>query len=209
MIMLPSARRAQRLMQPCDRFGDIAVQTPSGQGDFSQPRACVVVRGATERLKLQFGEASCGRRQWHPRRVARTQAVYYRDSRGNEPVDEFIEALPPKRAAKIDDYVEEHLNGKPSDAPPPEFPVTSQIEGELRELRVRFANTRYRLLYQRSDNLVVLLHAIEKNTGAVPRSDVELAKGRMADFNRRMDAERRVPPRAAGEDAPPKRRRRS
>jgi phage-related protein len=135
--------------------------------------------------------------------------VYYRDKRGADPVNEFIEALPAKRAAKIDDYIQEHLNGKPPDAPPPEFPITSQIEGELRELRVRFANTRYRILYQRSDNLVVLLQAIEKSTGAVPRSDIELAKRRMADFKRRMDVERRVRPRAAGKDAPPRSRRRS
>ena len=47
----------------------------------------------------------------------------------------------------------------------PAFPITSQLEGEL---RVRFANTRYRILYQRSENLVVLLHAIEKDTGADP-----------------------------------------
>lgn len=140
--------------------------------------------------------------------MARTQAVYYRDKRGSEPVDEFIESMPAKRAAKIDDHVEEHLNGKPADAPPPEFPITSQIEGELRELRVRFANTRYRILYQRSENLIVLLDAIEKNTGAVPRSDVQVAKRRMADFKRRMDAERRAPPRAAGKDAPSRSRRR-
>jgi hypothetical protein len=62
------------------------------------------------------------------------QAIYYRDRRGVEPVDRFIEALPAKRAAKIDDYVEEYLNGQAPDAPPPEFPVSSQIEGELREL---------------------------------------------------------------------------
>ncbi len=135
--------------------------------------------------------------------MARTQAVYYRDPRGIEPVDEFIQALPSKRAAKIDDFIEEHLNGQPPEAPPAAFPVTSQIEGELRELRIRFANTRYRVLYQRSDNLVVLLHAIEKDTEAVPRSDIELAKQRMADFKRRMDAIRRRPPRAAGKDAPP------
>ena len=135
--------------------------------------------------------------------MARIQAVYYRDSRGTEPVDEFIQALPPKRAAKIDDFVEEHLNGKPPEAPPPPFPITSQIDGELRELRVRFANTRYRILYQRSENLLVLLHALEKDTGAVPHADIELAKQRMADFKRRMDAIRRQPPRAAGKDAPP------
>lgn len=100
------------------------------------------------------------------RAVAGTQAVYYRDKRGAEPVNEFIGALPAKRVAKIDDYIDEHLNGQPPDAPPPEFPISSQIEGELRELRVRFANTRYRVLYQRSRNLIVLLHAFEKNTGA-------------------------------------------
>jgi hypothetical protein len=62
--------------------------------------------------------------------VARTQAIYYRDKRGREPVDEFIEVLPAMRAAKIDNYVEEHLNGQTLDAPPPEFPISSQIEGD-------------------------------------------------------------------------------
>jgi phage-related protein len=89
----------------------------------------------------------------------------------------------------------------PQDSPPP-FPVTSQLDGELRELRVRFASTRYRILYQRSENLMVLLHAIEKDTGAVPRPDIELARQRMADFKNRMNASRRRAPRAAGRDAP-------
>jgi phage-related protein len=135
-----------------------------------------------------------------------TQAIYYRDRRGAEPVDRFIESVPARQAAKIDGYIEEHLNGQHPDAPPPEFPLSSQIEGELRELRIRFANTRYRVLYQRSGNLIVLLHAFEKNTGAVPSSEKALAKRRMADFKRRMDAGPRKPPRAAGRDAPASRR---
>lgn len=135
-------------------------------------------------------------------RMTGIQAIYYRDKHGTEPVDEFIEALPMKQAAKIDDHVEDHLNGRALDAPPPEFPISSQIEGELRELRIRFANTRYRILYQRSGNLIVLLHAFEKNTGTVPISEKALAKRRMADFKRRMDARPRKPPRAAGKDAP-------
>lgn len=50
----------------------------------------------------------------------------------------------------------------------------------------------------------MLLHAVEKNTAAVPDADIELARRRMADLRRRMDAERKVPPpRAAGKDAPP------
>jgi hypothetical protein len=75
--------------------------------------------------------------------VSRTQAVYYRDKRGVEHVNDFIDSLPAKRAAKIDEYVEEYLNGQPPGAPPPEAPITSQIDGPLRELRIRFANTRY------------------------------------------------------------------
>jgi len=134
-----------------------------------------------------------------------TQAIFYRDKHSVEPVNRFIEALPEKRARKINDYIEEYLNGRSLDAPPPEFPVTSQIEGELRELRVRFGNTRYRILYQRSGGLIVLLHAFEKHSGAVPAADKELAIRRIEDFSRRMDATPRKPPRAAGHDAPRRR----
>jgi phage-related protein len=157
--------------------------------------------------KRNSSESRSGIRAAPPR--GRTQAIFYRDARGGEPVDVFLEGLlktQPLAAAKIDDAIEEHLNGRRPDAPPPEFPITSQIDGELRELRVRFARTRYRVLYQRSRNLMVLLHAFEKNTGAVTARDQEKAKGRMADFRTRMGVESRRPLRAAGRDAPPKSR---
>jgi phage-related protein len=142
------------------------------------------------------------------RRPGTTQAVYYRDSEGREPVNAWLDGLlttKPAAVAKIDDLVEEHLNGRPAAHPPPEFPITSQIEGGLRELRVRFANTRYRLLYQRSGNLAVLLHGFEKNTGAIPAAEKQIAQQRFADFRARMDAEPRQRPRAAGHDAPSRR----
>jgi phage-related protein len=110
--------------------------------------------------------------------------------------------LPRTHAAKIHAYVEEHLNGKPPDAPPPDFPVTSQVDGATRELRVRFGGTRYRIIYQRSGNLVVLLHAFVKKSGAVPPGEKALARRRMDDFKRRMDTNSRIPPRPAGRDAP-------
>lgn len=140
------------------------------------------------------GEAGC--------LMAFTQVVFYRDQRGRQPVDVFIGALPDKVAAKLADAIDEHLNGRSSEAPPPPFPNSSQVTGELRELRVRFARTRYRVLYQRSGNLIVLLHAFEKHTGAAPRADVDLAVARMADFTRCMNRQPRKPPRAAGDDAP-------
>lgn len=71
---------------------------------------------------------------------------------------------------------------------------------------MRFGKTRYRLLYRRSGQLVVLLHLFEKNTEKLPARERELATRRFADFKARMDAERRVPPRAAGRDAPARER---
>jgi phage-related protein len=137
-----------------------------------------------------------------------TQSVYYRDAKGHEPVNDWLEGLlatKPRDVAKIDDFVQEHLNGRSAAEPPPEFPISSRIEGGLRELRVRVANTRYRLLYQRSDNLIVLLHGFEKNTREVPDDEKQTAQQRFVDFKARMDAQPRGRPRAAGHDAPSRR----
>jgi phage-related protein len=101
--------------------------------------------------------------------MARTQAVYYRDERGSEPVAEFIAALPSRDGMKVRAFIREYLNGKAADLPPPDFPITSQLEGGLRELRIRFGGTRYRVIYQRSRNLLVLLHALKKNTAPCRR----------------------------------------
>jgi phage-related protein len=139
----------------------------------------------------------------------KTQAVYYRDPKRREPVNAFTEELlrtNPRAAAKIDRYIDQYLNGKDPGAAPPEYPLSSQVDGEMRELRVRFANTRYRLLYQQSEKLVVLLHAFEKKTEAIPAADRDRAVRRFKDFRVRMGAEPRVPPRAAGRDAPLKKR---
>jgi phage-related protein len=138
----------------------------------------------------------------------RTQAVYYRDGKGCEPVNAWLESLfvtKPAAVAKIDQFVEEYLNGRGAEAPSTEFPITSQIEGGLRELRVRVGSTRYRLLYQRSHNLFVLLHGLEKNTGALPERDRQTAQEAFADFKERMNANPRQGPRAAGHDAPARR----
>lgn len=136
-----------------------------------------------------------------------TSAVYYRDDDGREPVDAWIDMLPAKVAVKVDDATD-LLDGLPDDAPPLAFPHSSQIEGPLRELRCHYGKRLIRILYQRSDNLFVLLHAIEKSGAKVPEPDIKLAQVRMRDFQDRMNAQPRVPPRAAGHDAPSAVRRR-
>jgi phage-related protein len=131
-----------------------------------------------------------------------TQAVFYRDEKGHEPVREFFEATLTERAQQtIKDQIDE-LNGLPEQQPPLGFPQTSQLAGGLRELRCHYGGDLYRVLYRRSGNLFVLLHAIRKDRRAVPRRDIELANRRWLDFKERMDAPNRRGPRPAGKDAP-------
>jgi phage-related protein len=129
------------------------------------------------------------------------QAVFYRKSDGGEPVDEFIESLPVAHQVAIDGQIE-LLNGQGPTDPPLPFPHSSQVRGPLRELRCHYGNRLYRILYQRSDNLFILLHMIRKDRGEILEQDILIAQQRWADFKARMRADPRVPPRAAGHDAP-------
>jgi phage-related protein len=133
--------------------------------------------------------------------MGRFQGVYYRAADGTQPVDEFIEGLEVKRQVALDNQIG-RLNLLNSEVPHLPFPHSSQVQGELRELRCHFGRELYRILYRRSRNLIVLLHAFRKDTGGIPGSEIRIAEARRDDFVRRMNAERRVRPRAAGQDAP-------
>jgi hypothetical protein len=137
-----------------------------------------------------------------------TQAVYYRDSDGREPVNGWLESLlttRPAAVAKIDAFVEQHLNGHRTDNPVRSFVSPRRSRAAYASCGFDSQNTRYRLLYHRSGNLLVPLHGVEKNTGALPAADKQLAQQRFADFRTRMDAEPRRRPSAKGHDAPARR----
>lgn len=129
------------------------------------------------------------------------QAVYYRAADGHEPVLEFIAGLDSKRRATLLRQLD-RLNDLSDALPHLPFPHSSQVDGELRELRCHMGSEHYRVLYQRSDRLIILLHAFPKTTGKLPPSEIKVAQKRWEDFKARMDAKPRKPPRAAGRDAP-------
>lgn len=129
------------------------------------------------------------------------QAVYYRDPEGREPVNDFIDGLPPECQEEIDFTISLLDRLSPNDPPLP-FPHSSQVEGQLRELRCHYGRDLYRILYRRSRNLFVLLHIIEKRSRTIPAADIEIARARWADFEVRMNTQPRRRPRAAGTDAP-------
>jgi phage-related protein len=133
--------------------------------------------------------------------VPKLHAVYYRASDGSEPVYQFIDRLSAKKQAVLDNQID-RLNMLTSSNPHLPFPHSSQVDGELRELRCHYGPELYRVLYRRSRNLIVLLHMFRKDTGKIPPRVVALANQRWEDFKARMDAERRRLPRPAGRDAP-------
>lgn len=133
--------------------------------------------------------------------VKQMRAVYYRDRYGAEPVSDYIDGLPVAVQSEIDWHIG-LLNRLYENDPPLAFPYSSQIEGELRELRCKYGRWLYRILYRRSRNLFILLHIFDKFTGPVPEEDKEIARVRWDDFRIRMDSDPRVPPRPGGRDAP-------
>jgi phage-related protein len=133
--------------------------------------------------------------------MSRYQAVYYRAADGSQPVSEFIDRLSNRRQVALRNQID-RLNMLTPERPHLPHPWSSQIEGELRELRCHFGSDHYRILYRRSGNLIVLLHIFSKRTRVVPKQDKAIAQGRWRDFKRRMDKMPRKPPRAAGQDAP-------
>lgn len=128
-------------------------------------------------------------------------AVFYRAPDGSEPVDDFIASLEVRVQVAIDNKID-RLNQLSSANPHLPFPHSSQVEGELRELRCHYGRAQYRILYRRSRNLFVLLHMFRKDTDRIPETDKAIARARWGDFKARMDAQPRTPPRPAGSDAP-------
>ena len=129
------------------------------------------------------------------------RAVYFRADDGSEPVREFVEGLDPKPRAALMRQID-RLNDLADAVPHLPFPHSSQVEGELRELRCHMGSDHYRVLYRRSKRLIVLLHVFPKKTGKLPPTEIKIAQERWDDFKARMDARPRKPPRAAGRDAP-------
>jgi phage-related protein len=133
--------------------------------------------------------------------VSTLQAVYFCAADGSEPVLEFLVGLDAKPRAALMRQID-RLNDLSDAMPHLPFPHSSQVEGELRELRCHMGSDHYRVLYRRSKRLIVLLHVFPKRTGKLPKAEIMIAEERWADFKARMDARPRKPPRAAGQDAP-------
>ncbi len=124
--------------------------------------------------------------------------TYYRLRDRREPVTEFIDSLPASDQAAIDAYIDRLAEFGPVLG----FPSTTQVDGELRELRPDVGNTHYRLLYRRTGNVFVLVHAFVKRGRRIAQGEIDLAQRRWADLVARLNEDPRTGPRPIGRDAP-------
>jgi hypothetical protein len=131
------------------------------------------------------------------------QIDFYKDEDGLFPVRDWLDTIP----AEVRGKVLARINLLKVGGPTLDYPYTSQIEGKLREARLRFGKTRYRILYFFDEaRTAVLLHGFTKATAAVEEADKKIARSRMARHETRL-ATKSISNRTAGSPSKGKQRR--
>jgi len=106
---------------------------------------------------------------------------FYEEKDGTCPVEEFLTSLPDKHVGKVLQVIQLLEEWGPI-LP---FPFSSQIEGRLRELRIQYGKSNYRILYYGdASRAFILLHAFLKQTEKTPEGEKRLALKRMLENDR-------------------------
>lgn len=102
---------------------------------------------------------------------------FYADEDGSFPVRVWLDSVPEEVRGKV----LARINLLKTSGPTLDFPYTSQIEGKLREARLRVGKIRYRIRYFFDEaRTAVLLHGFTKATAAVEEADKKIGRTRMA-----------------------------
>lgn len=113
---------------------------------------------------------------------------FFADEDGSLPVRAWLDGLPEEVRGRVIARIDLLRKGGPT----LDYPYTSQIEGRLREIRLRMGKTRYRVLYFFDERrTAVLLHGFTKNTATVEEGDKRTGKTRMAQHESRKIAKSR------------------
>ncbi len=113
--------------------------------------------------------------------MAEWSVIFYRTAAGDSPIAEYLDNVGPAEAAKVGhDLALLRSRGLSLG-----FPQVSHIEGKIFELRVRGGQAHRILYFATSGQRFVLLSAFTKRTAKTPKREVEVARARMEDFERR------------------------
>ena len=111
--------------------------------------------------------------------------VLYTAERGDSPIDEFLDGLDKKSRAKVAAY----LSLLEEEGPNLKRPYADIVRGKIRELRIHYSSTQFRVLYFfHVRDQIVLLHGFSKKAQQLREKDIELSERRMEDWMRRFPA---------------------
>ena len=107
--------------------------------------------------------------------MAKKRVVYYVDKQRDNPVWDFIEALPPNERMKCFEYIAylEEMGEMVK------RPVGDYLGNKLYELRPKQTRILYFFILK---DYAVLLHAFRKKTDEIPKREMDVAQKRMNDF---------------------------
>lgn len=112
---------------------------------------------------------------------------FFVEDEGRVPVQIWLDGLPALVRGKVIARIDLLKKGGPT----LDFPYTSQIEGRLREARLRMGKTRYRVLYFFDENrTAILLHGFTKDTASVEEADKKIGRSRMARHEASLEAKK-------------------
>lgn len=116
--------------------------------------------------------------------VRKWKVIYYTDSEGNTPVEEFINSRSQSNKSKIMallDILEERGPNFPR-------PYADFLRDGIHELRIKLSGDQFRILYffLHKDN-IILSNAFMKNTKKVPTSEIKKALLAKDDYIRRFN----------------------
>ena len=105
----------------------------------------------------------------------RLQVRFYRTAAaGNEPVREWLKALPPEERKIIGDDLKTAQYGWPLG-----MPLIRKLEPGLWEVRSRLDDRIARVIVTVEDEQMVLLHGLIKKAEKIPPQDLQLARQRL------------------------------
>ena len=107
--------------------------------------------------------------------------VFYKNERGDSPVEEFLERLPDKQAQKVA-WVLRII--RDLDFVPKEY-FKKLVSTDLWEVRVQIGSNAIRILgFFEGNNFIVLTNGFLKKTQKTPKKEIELAAKRMKEYFR-------------------------
>lgn len=102
------------------------------------------------------------------------QCIFYRTTRGNEPVRDWLKSLPEPVRKEIGADIGQVQWGWPVGKP-----LVDGLGNGLFEVRTSLDGNIYRVLFCLDGSTMILLHGFQKKTQKTPKSDLDLAWRRM------------------------------